>query len=129
MSSTMFPTSQDIYIEVNGKKLAVVESYRVQSSQSSKYIEAFGESEPVGTISGRVVHSIYLSRVCVCIDTIEDNVDFYGLSGFNLVVVKPDRRIVYSGCEWVNIKESASLNDVVFENIEIIASKRMEIRS
>lgn len=127
MSSTMFPTSQDIYVEVNGKKLAVVESYRVQSSQNSKYIEAFGESEPIGTISGRVTHSIYLSRVCVCIDTIEDNVDFYELHGFNLVIVKPDRRIVYSGCEWVNIKESVSLNDVVFENIEIIASKRMEI--
>ncbi len=129
MSGLMFPTSQDIYIEINGRKLAVVEGYKAQSSQSSKYIEAFGESQPVGTISGRITHMLQLSRICVCVDVIEDNIDLYSLHNFNMVIVKPDRRIIYSGCEWVSIKESASLNDAVLENVEIIATKRMEVRS
>ena len=128
MVKVVFPGSQDIYIEVNGKKLAVVESYRVQSSQSSRYIEAFGESQPVGTVLGRVRHNINLSRIYMYYEGKSDmNIDFYNLKDFNLVIVKPDRKIIYSGCQWSNIKETASINDTVLENIEIIAAKRMEI--
>ena len=128
MLKVVFPTSQDIYIEVNGQKLAVVESYKAQSSQSTRYIEAFGQSEPVGTVSGRIKHILNLSRVYMyydgnsCLD-----INFFNLHNFNVVIVKPDRRIIYSGCEWANIKESASLNDTVLEDVEIIAAKRMEI--
>ena len=128
MLKAVFPTSQDIYIEVNGKKLAVVESYKAQSSQNSRYIEAFGEKEPVGTASGRVKHVISLSRVYMYFDGQSDTaVNFFDLHNFNLVIVKPDRRIVYSGCEWFDIKESASLNDTILEDVQIIAAKRMEI--
>lgn len=128
MIKVVFPSSRDIYIEVNGQKLAVVESYKVQSTQSSRYIEAFGQSEPVGTISGRVKHAISLSRLYICYENSNGaDLNFYDLHDFNLVIVKPDRKIIYSGCEWSNIKESASLNDAILEDIEIIAAKRMEI--
>lgn len=128
MVKFVFPTSQDIYIEVNGQKLAVVESYKVQSSQNSRYIEAFGESEPIGTVSGRIKHVVTLSRVYMYYDgESSSSINFYGLHNFNLVIVKPDRRIIYSSCEWSNIKESASLNDTILEDVEIIAAKRMEI--
>ena len=38
------PTSSDIYLEVNGRKVAVVQSYTAQSSRTSTQVEAFGES-------------------------------------------------------------------------------------
>ena len=49
-----FPTSADIYLELDGRKIAVVQSYRAKAAKSSKTIEAFGESEPfsAGTLPG-----------------------------------------------------------------------------
>lgn len=127
MLKVVFPTSQDIYIEVNGKKLAVVESYRAKSFRGSRYIEAFGESEPVGSIAGRVTHVIELSRIYSYTGSDGQSISFHDLTDFNLVIVKPDRKIIYSDCEWTNINEVANLNDTVAENVEIIAVKRMEV--
>ena len=127
MLNISFPTSKDIYLEVNGKKLAVVESYKAKSVCDSQYIEAFGQSEPVGTVSGRIRHTIELSRVYACEENSSNKVNFYELNNFNLVIVKPDRKIIYSGCEWSGINESASLNSSVLENVTLIAAKRMEI--
>ncbi len=50
---TGFPTSADIYLEMDGKKVAVVQSYTTRASKSSRNVEAFGESEPVATIAGQ----------------------------------------------------------------------------
>lgn len=123
----VFPTSRDIYIEINGKKLAIVEGYKAYSKRDSIYIEAFGESEPVGTVAGKTKHYVELSRVYASDEALKDGISFYDLSGFNLVVVKPDKKIIYSGCEWSNISESAGINDTVIEGVSLIASHRMEI--
>ena len=48
MENGNFPTSRDIYLEVNGRKLAVVEGYKAHSARESHYVEAFGSAEPVG---------------------------------------------------------------------------------
>lgn len=127
MLNITFPTSKDIYLEINGKKLAVVESYKAKSTCDSQYIEAFGQSEPVGTVSGKIHHAIELSRVYACEESPNNKVDFYDLHNFNLVIVKPDRKIIYSGCEWSGINESASVNSSVLENVTLIAAKRMEV--
>lgn len=127
MVKVTIPGSKDIYIEVNAKKIAIVESYKVRSSCDSHYIEAFGESEPVGTIAGRTRHTIELSRVYICGDAASSHVNFYELSDFNLVVVKPDRKIIYSGCHWLNITETAGLSGAIVESVSLIASKRLEV--
>lgn len=124
MAFVSIPTSADIYIEVNGRKIAAAQSYKVKSSRESKYIEAFGSQEPVGTVGGRVQHGIELSRVCLYQT---EGIDFYDLSGFNLVVVRPDCKIIYSGCEWADITQSASVGDVILEKVSLVASRRMKI--
>jgi hypothetical protein len=123
------PTSKDIFIEINGKKIATVESYKAKSTRESKYVEAFGETEPIGAVGGRVRHVLEVSRIYMETGSFSDGIDFFGLSNFNLVVVKPDRRIIYSGCEWASIGENVSLNDVILENVTILAAKRMELTS
>ena len=45
-----FPTSSDIYLEIDGTKVAVVQSYTSKTTRSSQTVEAFGEEEPVATI-------------------------------------------------------------------------------
>lgn len=123
-----FPTSSDIYLEADGKKVAVVQSYKAVSSRSSKNIEAFGESDPVATLEGQKTYTIELTRLYATDEAIQDGIDFYSISDFSLVIVKPDRRVVYTGCQWADIVETGELGEMVAEKISIVASKRMETR-
>ena len=61
--SVGFPTSSDIYLEVDGTRVAVVQSYTARASKTSTAVEAFGESEPVATIEGQTKHVVELSRL------------------------------------------------------------------
>ncbi len=38
-----------------------------------------------------------------------DGINFHELSDFSLVIVKPDRRIVYTGCNWSRIDENGTV--------------------
>ena len=125
MAVTGFPTSSDIYLELDGKKIAVVQSYKAKTKRTGKSVEAFGESEPVATIGGQRVYTIELTRLYATDTAIADGIDFYGLSDFSLVIVKPDRRIVYTGCCWSEIEENGQLGEMVAEKITLTAKKRM----
>lgn len=106
----------------------MVESCKAKSVRESRYVEAFGEAEPVGTVGGRVRHVVELSRIYATEDAVKDGVNFYELSDFNLVIVKPDRRVIYSGCEWSDILESVTVNDTVAERVTLVAARRIELR-
>ena len=128
MGHTGFPTSSDIYLEAGDRKIAVVQSYKARSSRSSKNIEAFGESEPVATIEGPKSYVIELTRLYATDEAIADGIDFYSIADFSLVIVKPDRRIVYTGCQWSDITESGEIGDMVSEKVTIVAARRVETR-
>ena len=121
-----FPTSSDIYLELDGKKVAVVQSYTAKANKSSMNVEAFGESEPVATIAGQRKYTLELTRLYATDDAVSDGINFYDLSDFSLVICKPDRKIIYSGCEWSNIQEEGQLNAIVAEKITVVATKRIE---
>ena len=121
-----FPTSSDIYLELDGKKGAVVQSYTAKAVKSSQSVEAFGESEPVATIEGQKKYTLELTRLYATDDAVSDGINFYDLRDFSLVICKPDRKIIYSGCEWSTIHEEGQLNAMVAEKITVVASKRIE---
>lgn len=116
-----FPTSADIYLELDGRKIAVVQSYRAKAAKSSKNIEAFGESEPVATIEGQKSYTVELTRLYATDTAISDGIDFYNLTDFSLVICKPDRKVIYSGCEWSGIQEDGELNATVAERVTLTA--------
>jgi len=124
-----FPTSSDIYLEVNGKKVAVVQSYTATTTKTSHSIEAFGQAEPVATIAGRPVYSLELTRLYATDEAITDGISFYDLTDFTLVICKPDRNVIYSGCNWSQISEEGRLESTVAEKIGVLASKRVEVRN
>ena len=126
MSIAGFPTSSDIYLEVNGVKAAVVQSYTAKSSRTSQTVEAFGEEEPVATVPGQTTHVLELTRLYATDEAIRDGIDFYGLSDFSLVICKPDRKVIYSSCQWSAIQEEGQLNAMVAEKVTVVASKRIE---
>ena len=121
-----FPTSSDIYLELDGRKVAVVQSYTAKAAKSSRRVEAFGESEPVATIEGQKKYTLELTRLYATDDAVSDGINFYDLRDFSLVICKPDRKIIYSGCEWSTIHEEGQLNAMVAEKITVVASKRIE---
>ena len=126
MANTIFPMSSDIYLEADGKKIAVVQSYSTKATRSSREIEAFGESEPVATIAGASRYEIELSRLYATDEAISDGISFYDLEDFSLVIVKPDRRVVYTGCNWSRIAETGQLSETVAEEITLVAATRVE---
>ena len=125
MSATL-PMSSDIYLEVGGKKVAVVQSYQATAKKKDRSVEAFGESEPVATIAGQPSYTLELTRLYATDSAISDGINFHTLTDFSLVIVKPDKRIVYTGCNWSRIDENGSVGDLVAEKITVIASHRVE---
>ena len=121
-----FPTSSDIYLEVDGKKVAVVQSYTARTSRSSRNVEAFGEDEPVAAIPGPRNHVLELTRLYATDEAIRDGLNFYDMEGFSLVICKPDRKIIYSDCQWSDIGEEAALGGMVAEKITLVAARRIE---
>ena len=126
METKGFPTSADIYLELDGRKIAVVQSYTARASKSSQSVEAFGESEPVATIEGQKKYTLELTRLYATEDAVMDGINFYELRDFSLVICKPDRKVIYSGCEWSAIQEDGQLNAMVAERVTVVASKRIE---
>ena len=45
---------------------------------------------------------------------------------FSLVICKPDRKVIYSDCQWSGIQETGTLGDMVLEKVTIVAGKRLE---
>ncbi len=129
MSIPGFPTSSDIYLEADGVRVAVVQSYAAKTTKSSTAVEAFGESEPVATSPGQAAHMIELSRLYATDQAIRDGLNFYEMKDFSLVICKPDRKVIYSGCQWSSIQESASIGSMVLEKVSLVASRRIEIQS
>ena len=129
MSIPGFPTSSDIYLEADGARVAVVQSYAAKTTKSSTAVEAFGESEPVATSPGQAAHMIELSRLYATDQAIRDGLNFYEMKDFSLVICKPDRKVIYSDCQWSSIQESASIGSMVLEKVSLVASRRIEIQS
>ena len=122
-----FPTSADIYLELDGKKVAVVQSYSAKVTRSSQTVEAFGEREPVATIPGQRKYTVELTRLYATDEAISDGISFYDLEDFSLVICKPDRKVIYSGCQWSAIAEQGELSAMVAEKVTLLASSRVEI--
>ena len=123
---TGFPTSADIYLEMDGRKVAVVQSYTARATKTSQVVEAFGEREPVATINGQNKYVLELTRLYATDDAISDGIDFFALADFSLVICKPDRKVIYSGCQWSAIQESAEIGSMVLEKVTLVASRRIE---
>lgn len=97
----LLPTSYDIYLEQNGEKVATVQSY-----MSSK---------------GNDGYQIRLSRVYM----LDVKRPLYCLDNFSLVVEKPGKIIVYTGCHWKSMTEE-TLDRMLCEKADIIAESREE---
>lgn len=116
-------TSTDISIMADGKKVAVVQSYRARSIRESKAIEEFGSEVAVATVPGGRNHVIELTRLCATEEGTK-MLDFFGMKDFTISIVKPTGTIAYSHCEWSEIDENCNVGGLLAEKMTVVASKR-----
>ena len=111
-------TSDDIFFEVNGQRVAGVESYTTKYTNDVKLVDAFGQNTPIGYTLGSKKHTIDISRVYLEDTAIAD--------GFNFVVIKNGKRTTYKYCVISDISEDGTLKDKVAEKITLMALDRIE---
>lgn len=121
-----FPTSKDITFEVNSKSVAVVQSYTTSFTRDDKEVDSFGEPEAVGFTYGKKHYTLKITKAYINDAGLADGLDFYNLANFDFVIIKPDKKIVYSGCSITGIDEDGNLNDIIAEHINIRATSRAE---
>jgi hypothetical protein len=112
---------REVYLEADGKRAAVADSYTAQTVQQSRAIAAWGEQEPVGTAAGAIDYELTLKNVCP-----EGGVDLYALDDFRLVAVRPGAQVVYSGCRWKNITAAGGAGNWTCREMKLTAAKREE---
>lgn len=121
-------TSDDIFFEISGRRIAGVESYSTKYTNDVKTHDAFGQDTPIGYTLGSKKYQIDLSR-CYLEDTaINDGIDFYDMANFDwdLVIIKNGRRIVFKSCIISEIGEDGKLKDSVAEKITVMALDRVK---
>lgn len=126
MSAYSIPTSANISLEIDSKRIAVVQNYRVVSKSKCLSIGEFGSNVPVGVVHGPMEHTVTLCRVYATDETISDGIRFHDMDDFSMVISKPDGTIVFTGCQWVSISESAEIGSTVLEEVTFIATTREE---
>lgn len=119
-------TSNDIFIEISGKRVAGIQSYSTKYNKETKPVDVFGQDVPIGYIQGKKKYTIDLSRVYLEDTAVNDGVDFYTLSDnkFNVVIIKNGKKVTYSDCIVTDIGEDGTLNDKVVEKMTISALTR-----
>ncbi len=131
MANVKIMTSDDIYIEINGKKIAGVESYSTKYTNDIRMVDAFGQSTSIGYTVGSKKYIVDLSRVYLEDTAISDGIDFYSLAdlAWNLVIVKTGsdgkvKRTIYESCIISDISEDGSLKGNIAEKISVMALNR-----
>ena len=111
---------------IPGRRVAVVQSYRVEEEASCEVVGAIGSNEPVGVVRGPARYRITLQRVYATDEAISDGLRFHELRQFSLVIAKPDTMVVFSGCEWERLTERAEVGSSVLEEAVVLAAVRGE---
>ena len=100
-----YPTNYDIYIEVDGEKVAVVRSY--VAKHNGQYI-------------------IELNHVYLTDEAVHHSIDIFELKNFNFIVKNHDRIIKYTGCNWCLTHEDECIANMAIDKIKLIAKNRKE---
>lgn len=102
-----YPTGDVMYLEAGGKKIAVVQCYTAKPDANGR-------------------HYITMYKVHAANEAIRNGLAFYTLDDFNLVICKPNRKVIYSGCRWIGIEETGTLGAMTVEWISAVAERRKE---
>lgn len=118
----LFPrtTGRDIFLEANDRRIAAVASCETQARRDGAPVVPFGAGEGQAAGLGPMQYTIRLSRL----SPERGEADLFALSGFALVIQKPEARIAYEGCEWLSISEKLTPHGCAVEEAVVLALTR-----
>ena len=80
----------------------------------------------MATVPGQTTHVLELTRLYAT-DEASGTASTSTASATSLwSSAKPDRKVIYSDCQWSGIQETGTLGDMVLEKVTIVAGKRLE---
>ncbi len=112
------PLREEVYLELDGEKVAFVEEYRAKSRCQERKMFSFGETAPAGILRGQEEHTLELRRLRCAGD-----IDLFQLADFTLTLVRPAGRVCYTGCRWIESEESS--RDGIVERAVLSATGRV----
>lgn len=122
MTDLQFPraTGRDIYLEADGRRIAAVEACETRARREGAPLVPFGAHEGQAAGLGPMLYTITLTRL----SPEAGESDLFSLSGFSLVIQKPEARIAYEGCEWLSITEKLTPRGCAVEEAVVLALTR-----
>ncbi|MBW7572717.1 hypothetical protein [Caproiciproducens faecalis] len=112
---------REVYLEADGERVAVADSYTVKCVQQSRTVSAWGEQDAVSTAPGRISYELTVQNV-----RSQSGTDLCALSGFSLIAAGSAGRVVYSGCRWKNITAEGGAGNTPRQSMELVAAARTQ---
>nr|WP_319489384.1 hypothetical protein [uncultured Caproiciproducens sp.] len=112
---------REVYLEADGKRAAVADSYTVKCVQQSRTVAAWGEQEAVSTVPGRISYELTVENVRPV-----DGIDLCALSDFSLIAEAENSKVVYSGCRWKNITAAGGAGNTPRQSMTLVAAVRTQ---
>lgn len=114
---------REVFLEADGKRVAVADRYTVKCAQQSRAVSAWGEQEPVDTVQGRITYELTVENVRPVA-----GIDLFTLTNFNLIAVGNGVRTVYSGCRWKDISASGGAGNTLCSSMTLVVAARTQVK-
>ena len=123
---------KDVYLEINGEKIAAIQNYSVNVLQDLHHVKSFCQKRPVQTLKYSNVFKVTLSKLKLV--NAVDLVDFFELEDFNLSIVSPEYRLMFDHCYWTSMSElivksgtnSCSESNII-ESLDVFATTKIKL--
>ena len=121
MYPMMFPAESSVELFINGTRIGLLQEYSVTEKTTVHTLRGYGSNKPAALQPGEVVYSVTLKRLLL--DRLELPLQFspYNLRSFELTIQEQQRGISFQDCQWTLIKESYSLGQTLFEEMQLLA--------
>ncbi|WRS26858.1 hypothetical protein U6B65_11025 [Oscillospiraceae bacterium MB08-C2-2] len=119
-------SGEEITLRAGGLVMAAVQSYSCKISREPMIVWAYGEEQPAKIGCGPKTYTLELHRLRLN-PGFSDGVDFSGLSDFQVEVRRPGKTLLYEGCCWKELTETAGLEGGLAEKIVVLAASCREM--
>lgn len=117
------PVRQNVFIELNGARMADAQSVKCTCIKERRAIRAFGEAEPVAWLERPPAYKLEFSLLRLHGG---NAAALHDLRNFRLTTVQNGIRVTYSGCEWQQLTEQAEPGDAALVERAVVSAEKRE---
>lgn len=111
----------DAAVELGGEVIAHAKLCSVKAFRGGRLAAPEREDKAFGTVLGVLGYRLEFSKIKFS----DDETDFYNFHDFTVTFNKKGKRIIYGGCEWLEIEENYSGEDHLIKKAVLISRSRV----